>query len=49
LFITGAKLNETDVITKVFALNSTYIIQRLINNKEKGGLRRNLSAIHLII
>jgi len=49
LFITGAKLNETDVITKVFALNSTYIFQRVINYIEKGGLRRNLFSIHLIV
>ena len=35
MFITGAKLKETDVNTKVFALNSTYIFQRVINYIEK--------------
>jgi len=44
-----AKLNETNVTSKVFALNIIYMIQQQRKYIEKGGLKKIFLSIHLII
>jgi len=44
-----AKLNETNVTSKVFALNIIYMTQQQRKYIEKGGLKKIFLSIHLII
>ena len=42
-----AKLNETNVTSKVFALNIIYMIQQQRKDIEKDGLKKIFLSIHL--
>jgi len=44
-----AKLNETNVTSKVFALNIIYMTQQQRKYIEKGGLKNIFLSIHLIV
>jgi len=44
-----AKLNETNVTSKVFALNIIYMIQQQRKYIEKDGLKKIFLSIHLIV
>ena len=44
-----AKLNETNVTSKVFALNIIYMTQQQRKYIEKDGLKKIFLSIHLIV